>query len=39
VVCEGLIDMMDEREVKELFGDADSGHQQLGRSIVVELTK
>jgi len=37
VVTEGLVDLMDEKEVTELFGNLDGGHQELGRHIVVEL--
>jgi len=37
VLCEGLVDLMDEKEVKEKWGDLDSGHQDLGRHIVAEL--
>jgi len=39
VLSEGLIDLMAADEVKERFKDADIGHQDLGRSVALELRK
>jgi len=39
VICEGVVDVMDEKEVKSLWGDVDNGHQELGRSLADELKK
>lgn len=38
VLCEGLVDLMDEKEMHDMFGDADTGHQDFGRTVSVELT-
>jgi len=37
VVSEGLVDLMDKKEIEERWKDADQGHQDLGRHIVLEL--
>lgn len=37
VLTEGLVDIMDPAEMKERFGDADTGHQEIGRHVVREL--
>jgi len=38
ILCEGLVDIMDKKEIQERFGgDIDLGHQDLGRHIVAEL--
>jgi len=39
LLTEGLVDMMDPQELKERFEDADTGHQELARHIVVEIKK
>lgn len=31
IFSEGLVDVMDEKEVKELFGSVGSGHHELGQ--------
>jgi len=38
ILCEGLVNMMDKKEIQERFGgDVDMGHQDLGRQICAEL--
>jgi 6-phosphofructokinase len=37
VISEGLVDLMDKKEVEERWKNADEGHQDLGRHIVIEL--
>jgi len=39
VLSEGLVDLMDPKDVKDRFGDADIGHQDLGRHVSLELRK
>jgi len=38
MICEGLVDLMDKKEIQDRFGgDIDLGHQDLGRHVVNEL--
>jgi len=37
VLCEGIVNLMDKKEIQERFGDVDLGHQDLGRHIATEL--
>jgi 6-phosphofructokinase 1 len=38
VLCEGLVDLMDKKEIQDRFGgDVDAAHQDLGRHISNEL--
>jgi len=40
VLAEGLVELMDQKEVTERWGgDSDAAHQEIGRHLAVELTK
>ncbi len=37
IFSEGLVDIMDPKEVKEIFEDIDNGHQELSRILAKKV--
>jgi 6-phosphofructokinase 1 len=37
MLCEGLVDLMEKKEIEDRFGSRDDGHQDLGRHVCKEL--
>lgn len=39
LLSEGIVNLMDKKEVEDRWGTFDNGHQDIGRHIVIELQK